>query len=98
MSSAKQEVRSLLQKLSNDCTLEDIQYHLYVIEKINRGLHRAKKEGTVSHWIAENRLRKWVYQRDQKIIWFRCTAWAGLPREKIRESPARWNYQDKLED
>jgi len=35
---AKQEVRSLLQKLPDNCTLEDIQYHLYVIEKINKGL------------------------------------------------------------
>ena len=43
---AKQEVQALLKKLPERCTIEDIQYHLYVIEKIHRGLARAKKEGT----------------------------------------------------
>lgn len=60
MNTAKQEVRSLLQKLPNNCTLEDIQYHLYVIEKINRGLDRAKKEGNISQKDVEKRLAKWL--------------------------------------
>ena len=38
MNTAKKEVRSLLQKLPNDCTIEDIQYHLYVIEKIIKNI------------------------------------------------------------
>ena len=58
--SAKQEVRSMLKKLPNNCTLEDIQYHLYVIEKINKGLERAKREGTLSQKEAEKRFEKWV--------------------------------------
>ena len=57
---AKQEVKSLLQKLPDDCTLEDVQYHLYVIEKVNRGLQRAKKEGTLSQKEVEKRLGKWI--------------------------------------
>ena len=57
---AKQEVRSLLQKLPNDCTIEDIQYHLYVIEKINKGLKRAKQEGGISQQQVEKRLAKWL--------------------------------------
>ncbi len=57
---AKQEVRSLLQKLPNDCTLEDVQYHLYVIEKINKGLQRAKREGVISQKDVEKRLGKWI--------------------------------------
>ena len=60
MHTAKQEVRSLLQKLPNDCTLEDIQYHLYVIEKINKGLSRAKREGVISQQDVEKRLAKWT--------------------------------------
>jgi hypothetical protein len=48
MNTAKQEVQLLLKKLPDDCTIEDIQYHLYVIEKIQRGIVRAKDEGTVS--------------------------------------------------
>ncbi|MGH7494703.1 MAG: hypothetical protein ACREOO_20215 [bacterium] len=31
---AKDEVKALLMKLPDDCSIEDIQYHLYVLEKI----------------------------------------------------------------
>jgi predicted transcriptional regulator len=34
---AKQEVAQLLAQLPDDATLEDIQYHVYVLEKIQRG-------------------------------------------------------------
>jgi len=57
---AKGEVRSLLDKLPDECTLEDIQYHLYVVEKIQRGLDRANREGTTEQEAVERRLRKWT--------------------------------------
>jgi hypothetical protein len=60
MNTAKKEVRALLQKLPEDCTIEDVQYHLYVIEKVNRGLQRAKREGTISQQNVEKRLGKWI--------------------------------------
>ncbi len=45
MNTAKEEVEQLLKKLPDDCTLEDIHYHLYVIEKVRRGIERAETEG-----------------------------------------------------
>jgi hypothetical protein len=60
MSTAKNEIKALLKKLPDDCSLEDIQYHLYVIEKIHRGTERAEREGTVSQEEVEKRLNKWV--------------------------------------
>ena len=48
MNTAKEEVRSLLDKLPDECTLEDAQYHLYVVEKIQKGIDRAASEGTLS--------------------------------------------------
>ena len=60
MSAAKQEVESLLKKLPDDCSLEDIQYHLYVIEKIQRGIEVAEKKGVVSQEEAEKRLNKYL--------------------------------------
>ncbi len=60
MSTAKSEVQSLLENLPDDCTLEDIQYHLYIVEKVHRGIDRAEKEGTVSHQDVEKRLSKWT--------------------------------------
>jgi hypothetical protein len=40
---AKQAVEQLLEQLPDTSTLEDIQYHLYVLEKIKRG--RSTKRG-----------------------------------------------------
>ncbi len=59
MSAAKQEVEALLDKLPDDCTLEDVQYHLYVLEKIQCGVKAAKEQGVVSQAEAEARLAKW---------------------------------------
>ena len=60
MSAAKQEVEALLRKLPDECTLEDIQYHLYVIEKVQRGIDVAERSGAVSQEDAEQRLPKWT--------------------------------------
>ena len=58
MSTAKEEVQSLLSKLPDDCSLEDIQYHLYVIEKVRHGLEAAETQGTVSQEEVEQRFGK----------------------------------------
>ncbi|MDP9349722.1 MAG: hypothetical protein M3P24_11375 [Gemmatimonadota bacterium] len=63
MVSVKDEVASLLRRLPDDCSLEDIQYHLYVLEKVRRGLERADTEGVVEQEEAEARLSKWLTAR-----------------------------------
>jgi hypothetical protein len=60
MQTAKEEVASLLERLPEGSSLEDVQYHLYVIEKIRRGLERAGVEGAKSQAQAEERLGKWL--------------------------------------
>lgn len=60
MQTAKQEVASLLERLPEGSSLEDVQYHLYVIEKIRRGLARAETEETLSQAQAEDRLGIWL--------------------------------------
>jgi hypothetical protein len=60
MSTAKAEVSNLLESLPDDASLEDIQYHLYVLEKVKRGLERAENEGAVSHEAVKQRLGKWL--------------------------------------
>lgn len=60
MNTAKDEIRHLLDRLPEDCSLEDIQYHLYVIEKIKHGLQIADEQGSVSQDHAEERLKKWL--------------------------------------
>jgi hypothetical protein len=59
MSSAKQQVESLLHKLPENCSLEDIQYHLYVLEKVRRGLDETQG-GAVTQADAEHQLSKWL--------------------------------------
>jgi hypothetical protein len=45
---AKDEVKVILDNLPDDCSLEDVQYYLYVVEKIHKGIERAEREGTIS--------------------------------------------------
>ena len=60
MNAAKDKVRELLNKLPEDCTLEDVQYHLYVLEKVQRGIARAEAEGAISQDDVEKHLSKWT--------------------------------------
>jgi hypothetical protein len=60
MATAKEEVERLLGRLPNDCSLEDIQYHLYVLEKVRNGLKSADADGGVPQDDAEERLSKWL--------------------------------------
>ena len=61
MSSAQEKVQAVLGKLPDDCTLEDMQYHLYVLEKTQRGIDRADSEGAISQEQAEKRLKEKRY-------------------------------------
>ena len=60
MSSAKQTVEPLLHRLPDDWSLEDVQYHLYVLEKVHNGLDDARKNGTLSQEQVEGRLSQWL--------------------------------------
>ena len=60
MNTAKQDVAHLLNKLPDDCSVEDIQYHLYVLEKVRRGLEDAQANGTLSQQEVDSRLSKWL--------------------------------------
>jgi hypothetical protein len=57
---AKQEAKSLLEKLPDNCSMEDIQYHLYALDKVRSGLDDARQNGAISQEDAESRLGKWL--------------------------------------
>jgi hypothetical protein len=40
--------------------VEDIQYHLYVLDKVRRGLEDAQLNGTIPQEEVETRLSKWL--------------------------------------
>jgi predicted transcriptional regulator len=57
----KARIRELLDRLPDDCTIEDVQYHLYVLDKIDRGLADVEAGRTISHEEVARRLRdKWL--------------------------------------
>lgn len=53
---AKQEV----EQLPDDSTLQDIQYHLYVLEKIERGQANVEADRTLTQEQARERLQRWL--------------------------------------
>lgn len=62
MASPKQVVQEILETLPDDCSLEDIQYHLYVRQKVEAGMHAAREGRVVSQEEVERRMAKWLAQ------------------------------------
>lgn len=62
MAAVKQEAQEMIKNLPDNCTYEDIQYHLYVVEKIKNGVRRAEKNEVLSHKDAKTRMAKWLSQ------------------------------------
>ena len=60
MQKAKDEVTKLLSRLPDDCSLEDIQYHLYVLQKIERGRNDAKEGRFYTQEEVEKMMAKWL--------------------------------------
>ena len=60
MQTAKEEVIDLLKQLPDDSTMEEIQYHLYVRQKIQRGLQDVDQGKVQTQEEVENRMKKWI--------------------------------------
>ncbi|WP_415880238.1 hypothetical protein [Methylomonas sp. TEB] len=60
MQTAVTEVKELLNRLPEESSYEDIQYHLYVIAKIQQGITRAETEGVIPHDDVEKQFEKWL--------------------------------------
>lgn len=66
MQPAKATVRELLERLPDDCSLDDILYHLYVVQKVELGLSDAASGNVVPHAVAMQELRRrWSTERDK---------------------------------
>ena len=60
MKSLKQSVEQMIRNLPDDSTVEDIQYHLYVLDKIQKGQQGIRDGHGISHEEAKARLSKWI--------------------------------------
>jgi predicted transcriptional regulator len=60
MRPAKEVVRELLDELPEDASLEDIQYHIYVREKVEHGLTDVRDGRLLDQAEVERRMAKWL--------------------------------------
>lgn len=60
MNAAKQEVMRILERLPEDASFEDIQYHIYVRQKIEHGLEDAEAGRTLPEEEFDQRMAKWL--------------------------------------
>lgn len=56
----KDKVKDLLERMPEDVSFEDVQYHLYVMEKIEKSIKRAETEGTIDHKEVTQKFESWL--------------------------------------
>ena len=58
---AKETVRALLDRLPDDCTLDEVLYHLYVVQSVEEGVADAQADRVIPHeQVAATLRRKWL--------------------------------------
>jgi len=60
MSAVKAEAIRLIESLPDHCSLEDIQYHLYIVQKVRRGQTDIDEGRLVPQEEAERRIAEWA--------------------------------------
>tara|TARA_B100000965_G_scaffold388517_1_gene393123 strand:- start:505 stop:708 length:204 start_codon:yes stop_codon:yes gene_type:complete len=59
MQTAKQDVERMLGQLPDDATLDDIEYHLYVLKKVRNGIRSYQEEGGIPQEELKEQARQW---------------------------------------
>jgi predicted transcriptional regulator len=61
---AKDTVRALLDRLPDDCSLDEVQYHLYVVQAVAKGEADEQAGRMIPHeQVAAELRRKWLLGR-----------------------------------
>ncbi len=59
--STKDSVRALLDRLPDDCSLEDVLYHLSVVQRVELGLAEADAGNVIPHeQVVQELERRWI--------------------------------------
>ena len=62
---AKQAVRALLDRLPDDCSVEDVLYHVYVLQAVERGQAEVAAGRTIPNEEVDRAMRrKWLRGSD----------------------------------
>jgi predicted transcriptional regulator len=62
MEMAKEQVQKILEVLPDNASLEDIQYHIYVRQKVEQGLADIEAGRVTTHEEAMRRLRSHIHR------------------------------------
>ncbi len=62
-------VNQILDQLPDDATLEDLQYHLYVRQKIEKSLKQADDGNLIDHEEVERRIAPWIDDTSPSRSW-----------------------------
>lgn len=58
---AKETVRALLDRLPDDCSLDDVLYHVYIVQAVGEGLAATDAGRVIPHnQVAAELRRKWL--------------------------------------
>jgi hypothetical protein len=60
MATAKEEIRKMIDTLPDDVTWEDLQYSIYVRERVDRGRREADQENLLGQDEVETRMKQWL--------------------------------------
>ena len=60
MNVVKADALRLIETLPDDCTYEEIHYHLYVRQKVERGIESLEAGEVVPQVVAEREVQEWL--------------------------------------
>lgn len=60
MANTKEEIRRILDTLPDDATWEDVQYSIYVRERVERGKAEAAEGKLIDQQEIETRMNRWL--------------------------------------
>jgi hypothetical protein len=60
IATAKVEAGNIIKSLPDDTSFEDIQYHLFVAEKLRKSREQIKEGKVLTQKEVEKRLKKWI--------------------------------------
>ncbi len=67
MVTAKQEVRKILDQIADEASFEEIQYHIFVRQKIEWGIQDVEAGRVLSQEEVERRMSKWIGMSSVRI-------------------------------
>lgn len=56
----KEVARAILDRLPDDCTIEDVQCELFILGRIRRGLESIERGEVTPHEEVKQRMQKWL--------------------------------------